>query len=167
MNIYVYSDESGVFDKKHNDIFVFGGLIILGNNSKEEWSRKYSAAEKVLRNKKECGKSFELKATNVTNGEKGKLFRSLNNCYKFGVIINQNKVLNNIFDCKKSKQRYLDYAYKIAVKRALDMKLFQVKERTVVNADGSVRITKTTKVTGKGQQFFVNLFLRKDQLELA
>ena len=120
MNIYVYSDESGVFDKKHNDIFVFGGLIILGNNSKEEWSRKYSAAEKVLRNKKECVKSFELKATNVTNGEKGKLFRSLNNCYKFGVIINQNKVLNNIFDCKKSKQRYLDYAYKIAVKRALE-----------------------------------------------
>lgn len=120
MNIYVYSDESGVFDKNHNDIFVFGGLIVLGTDSKEEWSRRYSAVEKVLRDKKECGKGFELKATNVTNSEKGKLFRSLNNCYKFGVIVNQNKVSNNIFDCKKSKQRYLDYAYKIAVKRALE-----------------------------------------------
>ena len=30
MNIYIYSDESGVFDKEHNDYFVFGGLILLG-----------------------------------------------------------------------------------------------------------------------------------------
>ena len=30
MNIYIYSDESGVFDKEHNDYFVFGGLIFLG-----------------------------------------------------------------------------------------------------------------------------------------
>ena len=27
MRIFIYSDESGVFDKKHNDIFVYGGLI--------------------------------------------------------------------------------------------------------------------------------------------
>lgn len=30
MDIFVYSDESGVFDVKHNDYFVFGGLILLG-----------------------------------------------------------------------------------------------------------------------------------------
>ena len=40
MNIYVYSDESGVFDKVHNDIFVFGGLIMLETSSKEEWLKK-------------------------------------------------------------------------------------------------------------------------------
>lgn len=34
MNIFVYSDESGVFDNKHNDFFVFGGLIILGTEEK-------------------------------------------------------------------------------------------------------------------------------------
>lgn len=43
MNIYIYSDESGVFDKEHNDYFVFGGLILLGKEEKENWSRKYSS----------------------------------------------------------------------------------------------------------------------------
>lgn len=43
--------------------------------------------------------------------------------------------------------------------RARDMDLFKVKERTINNPDGSVRLTRTTLVTGKGQQFFVNKFL--------
>lgn len=120
MNIYIYSDESGVFDKKHNNIFVFGGVIMLGTESKDEWSRKYSTAEKTLREIKNVGKDYELKATQVTNKEKGKLFRSLNQCYKFGVVINQTNVLDRIFESKKDKQRYLDYAYKIAVKRAFE-----------------------------------------------
>ena len=120
MNIYIYSDESGVFDKVHNDIFVFGGLIILGNESKQEWSRRYSKAEKIIRQKKRVGIDYELKATQITNSEKGKLFRSLNNCYKFGVVIKQKQILPRIFNSKKDKQRYLDYAYKIAVKRAFN-----------------------------------------------
>lgn len=43
--------------------------------------------------------------------------------------------------------------------RAMDMGLFEVKERTISNPDGSTRITLTTKVTGKGQVYFVNKFL--------
>lgn len=35
MNIYVYSDESGVFDKEHNEYFVFGGLILLEQETKK------------------------------------------------------------------------------------------------------------------------------------
>ena len=45
---------------------------------------------------------------------------------------------------------------------AMDLQLFEVKERTVNNPDGSIRITKTTKVTGKGQVYFVNKFLSKE-----
>lgn len=45
---------------------------------------------------------------------------------------------------------------------SMDMGLFEVKERTVNNPDGSIRITKTTKVTGKGQLYFVNKFLTKE-----
>ena len=44
--------------------------------------------------------------------------------------------------------------------KSMDMELFEVKERTINNPDGSVRITKTTKVTGKGQTYFINKFLR-------
>ena len=43
--------------------------------------------------------------------------------------------------------------------KSVELKLFEVKERTINNPDGSVRITKTTKVTGKGQQYFISKFL--------
>ena len=45
------------------------------------------------------------------------------------------------------------------MQRQVEHGLFEVKESTVQNPDGSVRITKTTKVTGKGQVYFVNKFL--------
>ena len=42
--------------------------------------------------------------------------------------------------------------------KAMELKLFDVTERTINNPDGSVRITRTTKVTGKGQVYFINKF---------
>lgn len=43
--------------------------------------------------------------------------------------------------------------------KAMEMSLFKVKESTINNPDGSVRVTRTTKVTGKGQTYFVKKFL--------
>lgn len=40
--------------------------------------------------------------------------------------------------------------------RSMDMGLFEVKESSINNPDGSIRITRTTKVTGKGQVYFIN-----------
>ena len=45
--------------------------------------------------------------------------------------------------------------------KAMEMGLFEVKETTINNPDGSIRVTKTTKVTGAGQQFFINMFIAK------
>lgn len=45
--------------------------------------------------------------------------------------------------------------------RAAEMGLFEVKVSTVNNPDGSIRETKTTKVTGKGQIYFVNKLLKE------
>lgn len=42
--------------------------------------------------------------------------------------------------------------------RAMEQKLFEVKESSIANPDGSVRVTRTTKVTGKGQIYFINKF---------
>ena len=42
--------------------------------------------------------------------------------------------------------------------KSMELKLFEVKETTINNPDGSIRVTKTVKVTGKGQQYFINLF---------
>lgn len=49
----------------------------------------------------------------------------------------------------------------LPTQKAMELGLFEVKESTMNNPDGSVRVTKTTKVTGKGQVYFVNLFLGK------
>lgn len=116
MNIYVYSDESGVFDRKHNEYYVFGGVIILGEKEKDLCSRKYSKVEKDIR--KATGIEGEIKATTIDIKYRNKIFRSLNNCHKFACIIKENRVIDNIWKSKKDKQRYLDYAYKISIKHA-------------------------------------------------
>lgn len=50
--------------------------------------------------------------------------------------------------------------YNMPTQRSMEAGLFEIKERTINNPDGSVRITKTVLVTGKGQQYFVNKFLK-------
>ena len=49
--------------------------------------------------------------------------------------------------------------YNMPTQRAMEMGLFEIKETTIVHADGHTHISKTPKVTGKGQVYFVNLFL--------
>ena len=85
---------------------------------KDVFTRKYIVAERSIRRGK-YAKDEELKACKISNSEKGKLYRSMNGAARFGVIINQRNVLGRIFQSKKDKQRYLDYAYKIGLKRAL------------------------------------------------
>lgn len=53
-------------------------------------------------------------------------------------------------------------SYNMPMQRYVEQGLFEVKESNVQNPDGSVRITRTTKVTGKGQVYFVNKFLGKE-----
>lgn len=48
------------------------------------------------------------------------------------------------------------------MQRYIEQGLFEVKESNVQNPDGSVRITKTTKITGKGQIYFINKFIEKE-----
>lgn len=49
--------------------------------------------------------------------------------------------------------------WNMPTQKSMELGLFEVKESTINNPDGSVRINKTTKVTGKGQQYFINKFL--------
>lgn len=52
-------------------------------------------------------------------------------------------------------------SYNMPTQKAMDLGLFEVKEGTFAHPDGHISITKTTKVTGKGQQYFINLFLKE------
>ena len=49
--------------------------------------------------------------------------------------------------------------WNMPTQKSMDLGLIEIKESTVNNPDGSVRINKTPKVTGKGQQYFINKFL--------
>ena len=51
--------------------------------------------------------------------------------------------------------------YNMPTQRAMELKIFVIKESSVTNPDGSVKVNKTTKVTGKGQIYFVNKFIEQ------
>ena len=55
------------------------------------------------------------------------------------------------------KRKGLDW--NMPTQKAMEMKLFRVKETVVTHSDGHTTVSKTTKVTGKGQVYFVNKFL--------
>lgn len=50
-------------------------------------------------------------------------------------------------------------SYNMPTQSSLENGLFEIKESTGINPDGSIRVNKTTKVTGKGQLYFINKFL--------
>ena len=50
--------------------------------------------------------------------------------------------------------------YNMPTQRAMDMGLFEIKERTVNNPDGSIRVTFTPMVSGKGQIYFTNRYMK-------
>ena len=116
MDIFVYADESGVFDKFHSDDFVFAGLVFLSKESADTCERKYKMAESVIRVTENITSNKEIKASNVSNRAKGKLFRSLNNEEKFGIVIDMRELIDDIFSSKKNKQRYLNNAFNFAIR---------------------------------------------------
>ena len=52
--------------------------------------------------------------------------------------------------------------YNMPTQKSMDLELFEIKETTIVKPDGSIKTNKTPKVTGKGQQYFINKFLNKE-----
>lgn len=51
--------------------------------------------------------------------------------------------------------------YNMPTQRSMDMGLFEVKETAVCHSNGHTTVSKTPKVTGKGQEYFINRFLSK------
>ncbi|GAB6172943.1 phage antirepressor Ant [Paradesulfitobacterium aromaticivorans] len=75
-----------------------------------------------------------------------------------GVEIGQNRLFERLRqDGFLIKRKGTDY--NAPTQKAMELGLFKVKETAITHSDGHVTISKTTKVTGKGQQYFVNYFL--------
>lgn len=78
-----------------------------------------------------------------------------------GVDIGQNRLFkwlrNNGYLIKKNGE-----SYNLPTQRSMDLEILDIKKRVINNPDGSSKITRTPKVTGKGQQYFINKFLSKE-----
>lgn len=57
--------------------------------------------------------------------------------------------------------------YNMPTQKAMELGLFEIKETVINNPDGSIRVSKTTKVTGKGQIYFVNHYCGGYKEEIA
>lgn len=110
-----------------------------------------AAAPKVL-----FADAVSASHTTILIGELAKLLK------QNGVEIGQNRLFSFLRENGYLIRRS-GADFNMPTQRSMDMGLFRVKERTVSEPSGSTRITKTTLVTGKGQQYFVNLFLRQKE----
>ena len=95
--------------------------------------------------------------TSILVGELAKLISQ--NGYKIGA--------NRLFSWMREngyliKRKGSDW--NMPTQRSMDLKLFEIKETNVQHADGHISVNKTPKVTGKGQQYFINKFLSEDEV---
>lgn len=78
-----------------------------------------------------------------------------------GVQIGQNRLFE-----KMRQDGYLGKSgsnYNVPTQRAMEMGLFRIKETSITHSDGHITVQRTAKVTGKGQQYFINRFIKAAQ----
>lgn len=121
MDIYVFSDESGVFDCKHHEWFVYAGIIVVGKLEMDSLTRRYIAIEKNLRKNSKYRTIPELKGSFLNDKSKRKLLSVFSDTMKFAVAIRQKKLdYARVFSNTKMKQDYLDFAYRSVLRKAFE-----------------------------------------------
>lgn len=78
-----------------------------------------------------------------------------------GVNIGQNRLFKWLREHEYLGSR--GEQYNLPTQKSMDLRVMETKTRTVNNPDGSIRTTHTTKITGKGQIYFINKFLSEKE----
>ena len=133
-------------------------LMQLAQNLKDE-QEKRKALEQQIESQKPAvlfTGAVETSKTSILIGELAKMLK------QNGINIGPNR----LFEWMRQngyliKRKGTDY--NMPTQRSMEMGLFEIKETAINNPDGSIRISKTPKVTGKGQVYFINLFLSKEE----
>ncbi|MEG0957756.1 MAG: phage antirepressor KilAC domain-containing protein [Anaerovoracaceae bacterium] len=120
-------------------------------HQREELQRR----EKLNLPKVIFAEAVDVSDTTILIGELAKILKGN------GIEIGQNRLFEKLRqDGYLIKRKGTDY--NAPTQMAMELGLFKVKETAITHADGHVTISKTTKVTGKGQQYFINRFLGKE-----
>ena len=129
-------------------------MIKLCTALKEEQDKRKTLENRVKRDRPKVlfADSVAASKTSILVGELAKLLK------QNGVETGQNRMFQWL-----REQGYLirrqGTDFNMPTQKAMEMGLFEIKETAITHSDGHVTISKTPKVTGKGQQFFVNAFL--------
>lgn len=95
--------------------------------------------------------------TSILVGELAKILK------QNGVDVGQNRLFKWLRDNKYLiKRKGTDY--NMPTQYSMDLELFEVKETSIIHVDGHISITKTPKITGKGQVYFINKFIKDESL---
>lgn len=128
-------------------------LINLLTEMKEEKQRRITAEEKIKadRSKVLFAESVEVSKGSILVGDLAKLIKQ--NGYEIGQ--------KRLFEWLRANGYLMKSgnSYNMPTQYSMELGLFEVKEHVINNPDGSVRVTRTPKVTGKGQRYFINKFL--------
>ena len=128
-------------------------LIRIATELKEERQKRIMAQAQIEADKPKVifADAVAASQTSILVGEMAKLLR------QNGVEIGQNRLFewlrNNGYLIKSGTQRNMP------TQRSMENKWFEIKETTINNPDGSIRISRTPKITGKGQTHIVSKFL--------
>lgn len=141
--------------EKDSDEEIMAKALLVAQRTIERKNEKIKELETKIEEDKPkilFADAVETSKTTILIGEMAKILK------QNGIDIGQNKLFawlrENGYLIKRQGSDY-----NMPTQKSMDMKLFEIKERTINNPDGSIKITKTPKVTGKGQQYFINKFI--------
>lgn len=129
-------------------------LIRLATDLKHEREQRLALETQITADRPKAlfAEAVTASSTSILIGELAKLLK------QNGVNIGQNRMFvwmreNGYLISRKGTD------YNMPTQRAMELGLFSIKETTITHADGHIMVSKTPKVTGKGQQYFIEKFL--------
>lgn len=158
--------ESWIFDEVIPQIRRTGGYIPQGETPEETMARAVLIAQKTIEQQKrqlaeQAPKVLFADAVSASDGTclVGELAKMITQSYKdhgSGVTIGQNRLFDRL-----RTDGYLGTVGQnrnVPRQRYVEQGLFRIKETTIVHSDGHTTLNRTTKVTGKGQTYFLHRY---------
>ena len=123
----------------------------------EDYTKKIELLENKVKEDKPkviFADAVEASKTSILIGELAKLLK------QNGVDTGQKRLFQQLREDGYLIRR-MGTDYNMPTQRAMELELFEIKETAITHSDGHVSVSKTAKVTGKGQTYFINKFLNR------